>query len=97
MSENRKKILQELKQEEIKQGVLNFENELKKPSKQENGVNKHYIDLACFEYIGENEYYHKDEKGKGYKIEKGDHVYLSNDEMAFYMRYKKTLFREIDV
>lgn len=75
-------------QKELKELNVKFK-ELKAKESQ-----RHFIDLACFEYIGFQNYIYKDEKGRSYELKKGDELYLSDDEKSAYLRYKKTLFKE---
>lgn len=53
------------------------------------------VDLAKFQYIGSEPYFHKDAKGRSYTFFPNDIIFISEGEVARYFDYKKTLFKRI--
>ena len=54
-----------------------------------------FVDIAKFIYNGEEDYYHKDEKGQTYVFKTGDTIFLHDGERARWFDYKSQLFERL--
>ncbi|ARJ55930.1 hypothetical protein [Campylobacter cuniculorum] len=86
--------LKEQKQEQT-QNTSNSDTQQKKPKAKTPKQKRHFIDIVSFEYLGEKNYEHRDEKGKKYIFHQGDTIFLKDDESARYFAYKNALFKKL--
>lgn len=54
-----------------------------------------FVNIARFIYKGDEAYYFKDDKGFQYAFNKGDIIFINDDEDARYFDYKSALFERV--
>lgn len=70
--------------------------EVASPAKKESKKNTILVSIAVFQYMGDDSYTFKDERGVSYVFYKDDVIYIHDGESARYFDYKTSLFKRIN-